>query len=229
MSNFLVIGHRGCAGVLAENTLVSVRAAVDSGCEMVEVDVWLCEGRLMVIHDETVDRTTDGVGKVDEFLLSDLRELDAGGGERVPFLEEVLDICLGKCVVNVELKGPGTGKVLVNLLGDRDGVDSVVVSSFDWEMLREVRVLNEGVNIGVLVDKKELLGAAISMAAKLDAVSVNPWVKFLTKEVCQEIKGAGYECYVFTVRIEEELNKVLDCEAGGCFVDDPGWVLEVLR
>lgn len=220
--DFLVIGHRGCAGVLPENTLGGVRRAVEVGCRMVEVDVWLCEGRLVVIHDETVDRTTDGVGRVEDFFLNDLRDLDAGGGERIPFLEDVLNICLGRCSVNVELKGVGTGEVVVELLEGRGGVDDVLVSSFDWRMLREVRGLDGGVSIGVLLEGGELLGEALVVAGELGAVAVNVWVGSLDVGMVGRIHGGGFLCFVFTVRTEVELVKVRECGADGCFADDPG-------
>ena len=101
------VGHRGAAGHEPENTLRSFRKALDLGADMVELDVHLCgTGELVVIHDETVDRTTDGSGSVRDMPFHELRGLDAGKGERIPTLREVLDLLEGRAGVNIELKGP---------------------------------------------------------------------------------------------------------------------------
>ncbi|MCK4374153.1 MAG: glycerophosphodiester phosphodiesterase, partial [Candidatus Brocadiae bacterium] len=108
-----VVGHRGAAGVEPENTLRGFRLAVELGADWTECDVHLTkDGRPVVMHDETVDRTTDGEGPVDSFSWAELRKLDAGGwfageyaGERVPGLEEVLEFARGKARLCVEIKG----------------------------------------------------------------------------------------------------------------------------
>ena len=92
----LRIGHRGAAGHAPENTLVSFEKAIDLGCDMTELDVHICgSGELVVIHDETVDRTTNGSGRVSELTLREIKILDAGDGEEIPTLEEVLELLRG--------------------------------------------------------------------------------------------------------------------------------------
>jgi glycerophosphoryl diester phosphodiesterase len=104
-----VIGHRGAAGHAPENTLRSFHKAVELGADMVELDVHLCAtGEPVVIHDDTVDRTTDRSGRVRDLSLDELKALDAGDGERVPTLVEVIDEMSGRAALNVELKGLGS-------------------------------------------------------------------------------------------------------------------------
>ncbi len=112
----LNIAHRGASGTFPENTLSAFRAAIDAGADMCELDVQLTrDGTVVVIHDDTVDRTTDGNGEVAELTLEEIKRLDAGakfkGGalkdERIPTLDEVFALTTGKCGLNIELKGAG--------------------------------------------------------------------------------------------------------------------------
>jgi len=101
-------GHRGARGHEPENTLRSVRKALELGADGIEVDVYFVDGRLMVIHDDTLNRTTNGKGPVAGRTFAELRALDAGKGERIPTLAEVFDAVNHRAVINMELKGPGT-------------------------------------------------------------------------------------------------------------------------
>lgn len=225
---FLVIGHRGCAGVEPENTLRAVRTALAAGCQMIEVDVHLVEGELVVIHDFSVDRTTNGAGDVDRFKLSNLRKLDAGKGEKVPLLREVLELCLDRATLNIELKGEGTAGAVVSLLRLRGGADEAVVSSFDWQKLKQLRQEDALLPIAVLLDDGERAGAALAMARELGAVSLNPSLDILTDELVVRAHQQGLKVSVFTVRDPADVEKVLRCEADACFADDPQMVFEML-
>ena len=112
----LMIGHRGAMGCAPENTLLSIHKAIELGADWVEIDVHCVADKLLVIHDETVDRTTNGRGKLIDYSFEELRALDAGLGQRIPTLQEVLEVTVGKVGLNIELKGLGTGKVLTSLL-----------------------------------------------------------------------------------------------------------------
>lgn len=104
----ICFGHRGACGHEPENTLRSVRRALELGADGIEVDVHLADGRLVVIHDDTLNRTTNGTGPVAEKSFACLRSLNAGQGERIPTLEEVFDTVNRRAIVNIELKGLGT-------------------------------------------------------------------------------------------------------------------------
>lgn len=138
-----VIGHRGAAGLEPENTLRSFQRALELGVDLVECDVRLtADGYLVLMHDETVDRTTNGRGRVDQTTFAALRALDAGGGERVPTLEELLDLIQGKAPAHIELKGDGTENVILPFLDYKGALDHVVLTSGDTQKLRRVRGRN---------------------------------------------------------------------------------------
>lgn len=134
-------GHRGARGHEPENTFGSVRKTLELGANGIEVDAHLADGRLIVIHDDTLDHTTNGVGRVMERPFAYIRSLDAGQGERIPTLAEVFDMLDRRVLVNVELKGPGTAAPVVQPIG-RDvqtcgwRYEDFLVSSFDLAQIQ---------------------------------------------------------------------------------------------
>ena len=106
-----IIGHRGASGYAPENTLKAFELALTQGCEWLELDVHLLDSKLIVIHDEQLDRTTSGQGLINDHSLDAIRRLDAGDGEKVPYLDEVIEMVDGRATINIELKGPGTAPV----------------------------------------------------------------------------------------------------------------------
>lgn len=149
----LRIGHRGAAGHEPENTIKSLLNAVELGCDMTEIDVHVCgSGEVVVIHDEELYRTTNGNGFVAQMTLEELKSLDAGNGETIPTLEEVLHALKGRIKLNIELKGLGT-PVPVHRILENSGWDkeNILLTSFDWNMLEEYRELDVEALMGPLL------------------------------------------------------------------------------
>jgi len=143
-----VIGHRGIAGLEPENTLRSFRRAVDLGVDYVECDVRpTSDGRLVLMHDGTVDRTTGGTGRVADQAFEAVRALDAGQGERVPTLGELLGLIAGRCKVHIELKGEGILDEVLRQVEARGLLDDVVLTSGDTARLAALRERNSEVAI----------------------------------------------------------------------------------
>jgi len=114
MTPFLKIGHRGACGYEPENTLRSFKKALALGVDMIELDIWLTkDNRIVVIHDITVNRTTNGKGRVDELTLEEIKKLDAGQGEAVPLLSEVMDLVKGRAQLNIEIKTKDVAERLI--------------------------------------------------------------------------------------------------------------------
>lgn len=225
--HFLTIGHRGCAGIEPENTLRAIERAIAIGCTMVEVDVHLVEDELMVIHDPTVDRTTNGNGLLSDYSVAALRELDAGMGESVPFLEEVLELCFGKVALNIEIKGEGCVEALVKLIEKRT-VPDLVVSSFDWDQLVEFRRLSEHGKLAILVKDMCRVEEAFLLAKELSALAINPYIEILDRAMVVRAHAMGLKVYAYTVQTVEDLAHVRNAGADGCFADDPDMVLQSL-
>ena len=149
----LILGHRGASAVAPENTLAACRAAADLGADGVEVDVRRCaDGRLPLIHDDRVDRTTDGEGVVGELPWSTLAALDAGQGERIPLLDDLLAFATARpgFFLNLELKLPGVGPDVLAALARAGYGGPLALSSFDYPTLEEVRRLDDRVELWLL-------------------------------------------------------------------------------
>ena len=220
-----VIGHRGAAGHAPENTLKSFHKAVELGADIVELDVHLCAtGEPVVIHDDTVDRTTDGSGKVQDLSLDDLRRLDAGDGERVPALAEVIDEMSGRAALNVELKGLGCMDRVHEVVSDavREGLvshDGLLVSSFHLGMLEWMRALSEDVRLGVLVG--EAPGKVFEFAQRVGAYSVNPYHKRMSLEFVFMAHSLGLKVYPWTVNKPGDIARAKAMGVDGVISDYP--------
>ena len=130
-----IFAHRGASAQAPENTLAAFELALTQGAWWLELDVQCLEDELVVLHDDTLDRTTDGEGPLAALTLAQLRALDAGQGERVPLLRELLERLAGRAALNVELKGPGTGAPAARLLAQqvaqgRWAADAILLSAF---------------------------------------------------------------------------------------------------
>lgn len=225
-------GHRGARGHEPENTLRSVQKALELGAEGIEVDVYLADGRLMVIHDDTLDRTTTGKGPVTEKSFEYLRSLDAGQGERIPTLEEVFDVVNRRAVINVELKGPHTAAPVVDLIKKRlqtNGwqIENFLVSSFDHPQIQVAKKLLPEVRIGALIEKVPTGLAAF--AERMGAWSLHPSKRCVTPELVADAHQRGLKVFVYTVNRPSEIAKMAALGADGVFTDYPDRVTNFFR
>ncbi|WP_300485728.1 glycerophosphodiester phosphodiesterase family protein [Flavobacterium sp.] len=219
------IGHRGAKGFLAENTLESFSKALDLGANAIELDVHICAtGEIVVIHDFTVDRTTNGFGEVHQLSLSELKKLKVEALYAIPLLEEVLDLVAGKCWVNVELKGHGTAEPVAELIqhyvtekGWR--YKDFVVSSFQKEELKRIKKINPEIPIGILTQAS--VEQAIHWAEQLSAQAIHPHFSLLTEDNCKEAQAKGYAIFTWTVNEEDDIRRVKALGVNGVISDYP--------
>ncbi len=194
---FFVVAHRGASAYEPENTLRSVRRALEIGADAVEIDVRLsADGVPVVIHDETVDRTTDGTGRVAEMTLDDLRRLDAGQGEGIPTLEEILDEVRGRAILFVELKVDEAALPSLRLVRDVGMLDEVLFISFSQNALSRVRADEEGAHIGLIYFKPS---DGIVGAKKLGCEFVLPYYRLATGKAIAFAHRMGLRVVPWTV------------------------------
>lgn len=224
----LLIGHRGAAGVAPENTIVSFRRAVAMGADAVELDVQRTrDGHLVVMHDRTVDRTTDGTGPVDDLDLATIERLDAGSwkgaafaGERVPTLDQVIDAVAAPTILFVELKGPAPTGVEAQLLATVARARSRVrVSSFDHRALARLRRLDAAIPIGALFTALPVDPVAI--ARSCGASAIHPGAEYVVPELVREAHDAGLEVHVWTANEPREIAALREMGVDGIFSDHP--------
>ena len=227
----LCIGHRGAMGYAPENTLKSLGKAIELGATWVEVDVHYVDNHLIVIHDEKLERTTNGKGHLANKNFSYLRSLDAGEGEKIPTLEEVIDFLWEKAGINIELKGPHTALPVMQLLHERVnaewGIENFLISSFNHQNLYEVRNLDRGVPIGLLLDGKSRNYQ--KTARDLKACTVNQNFRFANKEFIMDAHNIGLKVFVYTVNKPNDIIRMLAMGVDGIFTDYPDRVLKLIQ
>lgn len=224
MSRLFCFGHRGAAGHEPENTLRSVRRALELGADGIEVDVYFVDGQLIVIHDATLRRTTNGSGRVANKSFAQLRALDAGLGERIPTLPEVFDAISHRAVINVELKGRHTAAPVAALIEDYVQCrgwrwDEFLVSSFDHAQLQQARKLAPALRTGALISRVPRGLAAF--AEKLGASSVNPSRHCVTPALVADAHRRGMKVFVFTVNEPKDIARMAVLGVDGVFSDFP--------
>jgi glycerophosphoryl diester phosphodiesterase len=221
----LKIGHRGAQGHAPENTLISFQTAMDLGVDGIELDVHLTsDNHLVVIHDDTLERTTAGTGLINSFTLSELKALRIDNLHEIPTLEEVLDLIDKKIFVNIELKGKNTAKPVVDVIesylnGKNWNYNHFLISSFDWIALQEVRSLNPNIALGVLTQTD--LGLAIGFADFIQAKSIHPYFHLLTKENTALMQQKGFQVFPWTVNELEDIQKIKSFQVDGIISDFP--------
>lgn len=217
----LVIGHRGAAGLAPENTLQGFALACQIGVRAVELDVHHVHGRLLVIHDDTLDRTTSGTGPLAGMELTALRALDAGNGQCIPYLEEVFEALPEKVSVNVELKGAGTAGPVMDILEQYGGGRrEVLVSSFDLaELERFAGLAGKRFNVAPLFSRWS--DRIPEIAAGLNARTVNLGVRAATKGRILQAREHGLRVLVYTVNNPRTAQRLFAWGATGVFTDYP--------
>ncbi|MDA1190350.1 MAG: glycerophosphodiester phosphodiesterase family protein [Candidatus Poribacteria bacterium] len=147
-----VVGHRGAASVLPENTLKGFRYAIEIGCDYTECDIHLTkDNKLVVMHDTTVDRTTNGSGPIADKTFAEMRALDAGDGEQVPTLDEVLATTQGKIILLCEMKGPGVEEQAMDAVRSRNMQGEVIFTSFVEDRIAKVKRTDEAFQTGAIL------------------------------------------------------------------------------
>lgn len=221
----LKIGHRGAMGYAPENTLASFSKALEIGVDGIELDVHLCQsGEVVVIHDDRVDRTTNRKGKVREMTLQDLKELDAGDGQRIPTLIEVLDFVDRRAIIDIELKAEGVAGAVADILRQhiqRQGwkPEHFMLTSFDHHELKRCQELVPQVPFGPLLAAKPLDYAR--MAEDMKAVGIMPFFEFLDENFVRDAHERGLKVITWTVNRRDDIQKVKDMGVDGIISNFP--------
>lgn len=207
-----VIGHRGCKGEEPENTLRGIRNALDLGADGVEVDVHLSkDGKVVVIHDETVDRTTNGKGFVKDIEYKKLARLDAGKGEKIPLLSEVIDAVRkhDKELV-IEIKCRNAEEKVMGIVKGKDYVEKSIVISFDHRIVKKVKKICPSIRTGCLLVGLPVHAYKLIEDANADMLSVN--ADTVDNGLIKECHRKGYKVMVWNV---DERKEFLDFKKMG--------------
>ncbi|MCU0561492.1 MAG: hypothetical protein MUD16_15030 [Desulfobacterales bacterium] len=237
----LLIGHRGYPARFPENTLAGFEGAIRAGCDMVELDVTLTrDRRLVVIHDDTLERTTNGKGRVRAHTLAEIRRLDAGSwfdarfaGQRVPELWKVMALTAGRCRVNIEIKtsafdahdpSDAVERQVVRLVKTSGAMDRVIISSFDRRILERIAAMDAPPPIAFISDQPADPNLLHQLLA-LKAFSWHPKFTVLTRDQVDRMHASGLKVFPWTINTAEEAQKTLALEVDGLICNE----LELLQ
>jgi glycerophosphoryl diester phosphodiesterase len=221
----LSIGHRGAKGHLLENTPAAFLKGIELGADMLELDINLSsDGEFVVIHDPTLDRTTDGKGRVSEKTIKEIKSLNIEGGQKVPTLIEVIDLVDRRVPMNIEIKNPSSAAKLADVLKIYFSAgwtfDDFRVSSFDHNELMEFSGLLPGVKTGAIIVGTPFRFAAY--AADFGAHSINIPFETADERLIDDAHKRGMEVYMWN--LNEPDNFADMCRrygADGCITDFP--------
>jgi glycerophosphoryl diester phosphodiesterase len=239
----MVIAHRGFSGEAPENTLAAFRKAIEVGSDMLELDVQFSKDKeVVVIHDEILERATNGQGQVADFTLKELKKLDAGfrfgpqfSGERIPTLREVLELARGRILVNIEIKNPTHGQYAITELADRalrevkktEMLNQVIFSSFNPIALERIKTRVPRAWVALLYHKD--WNSLREITAGESFFILNLRRNFLTKEKITKIHRAGMKVNVYTVDPAEEMEQFIQWGIDGIITNQPGQLIKILQ
>lgn len=252
---FDVIAHKGASGEAPENTLAAIQIALDLGVDMIELDVRnTSDGEIIVFHDETLDRTTDGTGLVHEHTLEEIKKLDAGSwfgkakyvGEKVPTLKEALDLINGQCKVLIEIKHMDhphyhsfAEKLIDVIRQEKNGYDWIILQSYDFEYLEAAHEYDPHVQTKKIMigeDSAPLLAFYMETKMHLGRAkeddrmkALNPEYHTLSTRRVFQMHAKGFQVYTYSVNNREDMIKVLHMGVDGIITDFPSILMQVKR
>ncbi|MDA2930194.1 glycerophosphodiester phosphodiesterase [Acidobacteria bacterium AH-259-O06] len=232
----LVIAHRGASGEAPENTMAAFERAIEMKVDLIELDIHFSkDGEIMVIHDETVDRTTDGRGAIAEMTRNEVQALDAGSwfsprfeGERVPTLSEVIELVKPTPVnLLIEIKQGrglphGFEKRLIQAIQEHNILSRVIVQSFNHAAVRKVKEENPSIATGALIDYRSPDPVSEVKAAGAETLGLKS--SLVTREVIEKAHRNGLRVFVWTVNKLARIRKMLTLGVDGVITDYPSRV-----
>ena len=227
------IAHRGFSSHYPENTMLAFEQAIKAGCDGIEFDVHLTKDKqVVIIHDETARRTTNGEGVIGEMNFEQLRAFDAGKGERIPTLDEYLDLVAKLDIIsNIELKNsicryPGMEEIVIGKVRGRGLGERVIFSSFNHFSVLECKRIAPEIHCGFLTG-----GWPIDLGAYTQKHGIefaHPQYHSLTDEAIAEIHAGGTEINTYTVNDPQAMGRLAAFNIAGIITDNPVLLKEVL-
>lgn len=217
----LNIAHRGASGkgLAPENTFAAFRLALEHGADMVELDVHRTkDGQVVVMHDATLDRTTNQTGAIRDLTLHDLIEADAGDGERIPTLLEALALIRDRAVVLIEIKPDDITDTVMETIMETDAADFTVIQSFHPQVIADARRLLPHVLRSLLIGRE---GDMIHQAESVGAGIVTPAYTLVTEALIDDVHAHGLDLCTYTVDDESDMLRMIDLDVDGIITNYP--------
>ncbi|MDX2039698.1 MAG: glycerophosphodiester phosphodiesterase family protein [Acidobacteriota bacterium] len=233
----LVIAHRGASAYQPENTLAAFALAIQQGAQMIELDLHCSlDNHVVVIHDETLDHTTNLTGRVDQLTLAEIKKADAGKGQQVPTLEETLDLTIGKVRLYLEIKDARAAAETLRIVRTRRCQDDVMLASFDIELMRRLGEEVRDIELGVILGN-ETLNPVVRWREAFPWIAlrrINYQVLCMQVELCfgylaRQTKASGKRLYVWTADEDAQFAKMIERSVDGIVTNKPDRLIEFLK
>jgi glycerophosphoryl diester phosphodiesterase len=238
-----MVAHRGFSGGAPENTLAAFKKAIEIGSDMIELDVHLSkEGQVVVIHDDTLNRTTNGNGKVASYTLNELKALDAGSwfgsqfsGERIPTLKEVLELTHGRVLLCIELKEGDLGQYALKDLADRSFqevekagmLSEVLFASFNLSAIERIREKDPSIPVALIYSKSWGSPEEATEGRPISVLSCHG--KVLTQTNISKAHQQGVVVFVWAINTEEDMEYCLNMGVNGIITNHPDRLMRILQ
>ena len=220
MRRVLRIGHRGAAGHGPENTLAAIQKGIALGVDFVEIDLRrTADGVLVVLHDETVNRTTNGKGRVDHLSVQEVKKFNAGNGEHIPTLKEVLKVAAGEAGLMLELKVKGMAQQTVEVVREAGFRDPLIYASFLHDELQHVRTVEPEASLMVLFGG--LSRASVARAIKYGSSYVGLRHDKTTRVLADSFHRAGLLVFVYTADAPSDIQRAVSLDVDGVISNFP--------
>ncbi|WP_169891066.1 glycerophosphodiester phosphodiesterase [Litchfieldia alkalitelluris] len=230
----VIIAHRGASGSYPENTLVAYQKAIEAGADYLEIDLQMTQdGHLVTIHDQTVNDTTNGTGKVSSFSLNDLQKLDAGSwldkqykGVKIPTLAEVFRTFGNSAQYYIEVKKPNAyinmeEKLIEEIRNNKINLENIIIQSFELKSLEKIHKLEPSIKLVMLYWKKNKIPTNDCPKLKQLAYAVGMNHDRVTADMVKQVHEQGLRLHVYTANDDEEIDAALKSGVDGIFTNYP--------
>ena len=213
-NDIIVVGHRGAMGHALENTIESVKKAIELNVDGIEIDVFKSKnGEIVVYHDPFLSRLSNSNAFIEQISLDSIKNVELNGGLSIPTLKEVIDVVPEKIFLNIELKGSNTAletnEIIIEYLKEFNLPPSkFIISSFRWDELKKFRDLNRYIPIAILVDSLYKIDNAIKLAKEINAIALNPNNKFITKKIVNKIQSNNIKVFPYTINSPKNIKRM---------------------
>lgn len=229
----LVIGHKGASNIAPENTLLAFRKAIELKADYIEFDIHKSlDGEIVIIHDTDTYNATGTQGLIKELLLKEIQELDAGEGEKIPTLKDLIKLTKGQINLQPEIKARELNEDLVQILTKNKLLKETIISSFDITLLTEIKDIEPKLKVGYLISSEltrpRILNRYIQKALKCGFYAIHPYFSSINKEFVENCNANNLKINAWTVNEEEEIRRLIDLDVDGIITDDIVLVHKIL-
>jgi len=218
----LTIAHRGASGHALENTLSAFRKALELKADIVEFDVRsTLDGKIVIMHDDDVARTTNGKGFVSKLRLKELSRFSTLNGEKVPLLENALELLSGRCKIKIDIKACGFEEKLIEMIDNYATRNSVILTTELPSVIKRIREFEDRIPFEYGFPKKEPIETMLAKAAKVKANIVSPYYTLASKELVNSAHKAGLAVNVWTVNDIKIAHRMIEMGVDSITTDFP--------